>query len=439
MDALERLESVHLHLCLLQTHGIATRNGPSNRFLAEFLLLLGQSSSSNPMEMDRLCGVLMDAIPKIRATSILHEASNARNSGGDENRLHKNSATEKVSPTSTEGLKSARDLEEPIVRKNSGDEKVSPVSTKGPRTACDLVNGMVSPMVMVGIKDMERARSTVEDFCRSYFMFHEMDVQNPKHVFQHFPLLVFVESYIYQLDEVNEDQMCPTVSSNASKRRPLCGLGEDPFAGLRVVLSERGLLTKRIEEELSEGLQYWKLEHSLCAAISDGIQVKLEDVVQALRFKSFDYRILNLLMYGLRNVPVDEAHFEFLSVSELLVEVGDDLFDYEEDVGKNCFNVLRLFLHMYGPREAATMLAKFIGETEDKYQVLMDGLDADIGAQYRRRCEEAVREGGNKSLHVLGSWTIPPLIVDEDAFRMQINEFSTSTDEPLPQNLGPEN
>ena len=32
---------------------------------------------------------------------------------------------------------------------------------------------------------------------------------------------------------------------------------------------------------------------------------------------------------------VNEQHMHFLDKSELLVEVSDDLFDYEEDVHKN--------------------------------------------------------------------------------------------------------
>lgn len=69
--------------------------------------------------------------------------------------------------------------------------------------------------------------------------------------------------------------------------RPPCASGKDPLAGSRAVLLDRGLLAKRIEEELNEGLRYWKLEQMLCTTISNDIQVKVEDVVQAMRLKSF--------------------------------------------------------------------------------------------------------------------------------------------------------
>jgi len=176
----------------------------------------------------------------------------------------------------------------------------------------------------------------------------------------------------------------------------------------------------RIEEELKDGLQYWELEQSLCNAVSLGSQIKVEDVIQAIQLKSFDYRVLNLLMYHLQNQLVDEVHFKFLSISELLVEISDDLFDYEEDVVNNSFNILRMFLYIYGSQEGPIMLAKFIGKAEEEYENLLQGLEPTLAAKYRGRCLEAVKEGGSKSKHVFGSWTIPPLIVDEEAYRHQV-------------------
>jgi hypothetical protein len=95
----------------------------------------------------------------------------------------------------------------------------------------------------------------------------------------------------------------------------------------------------RIEEELKDGLQYWELEQSLCNAVSLGsqasllncflsfplnwcsgykslsllfaclYQIKVEDVIQAIQLKSFDYRVLNLLMYHLQNQLVTLSKF----------------------------------------------------------------------------------------------------------------------------------
>lgn len=65
----------------------------------------------------------------------------------------------------------------------------------------------------------------------------------------------------------------------------------------------------------------------------------------------------------------------------------------QADIGKNSFNVLRMFLYIFGPSEAPTMLADFIGRSEDKYQILLTELEPHLQVQYNKRCEEAVKEG----------------------------------------------
>ena len=48
--------------------------------------------------------------------------------------------------------------------------------------------------------------------------------------------------------------------------------------------------------------------------------------------------------------------------TELLVELGDDLADYEDDVAANSFNVYRCFLAMYGEQDGQAQLTAFIQE-----------------------------------------------------------------------------
>lgn len=72
--------------------------------------------------------------------------------------------------------------------------------------------------------------------------------------------------------------------------------------------------------------------------------------------------------------------------------------------------------------EISNVQAQFISKIEDEYQALLVALEPDIRDKYTQRCEEAVKEGGSKSVHVLGDWTIPPLITDENAFRIRVNE-----------------
>ncbi|XP_024534100.1 uncharacterized protein LOC112347442 isoform X2 [Selaginella moellendorffii] len=266
-------------------------------------------------------------------------------------------------------------------------------------------------MAQVSLGAMERARSTLEDFCRSYFMFHGLD---ERHVFKHLPILMFVEAFIYQLDDQNE---------NAIQLSGDGALGADPFLALRQVLMNKNLLTERIEKELEDGVEYWLLERTLCKALSSSSssEISASDVLRAVRLKSFDYRVLNLLLYRLRDEEVNEVHFNFLKTSELLVEISDDLYDYEEDVVDNSFNILRMFVSLYGAKTAPAKLASLISEVEREYENLVKQLEPGLAARYQKRCEEAVKEGGSNSKHLLGCWTIPHIIQDETAYRSSVN------------------
>lgn len=284
----------------------------------------------------------------------------------------------------------------------------------------------------IGFDAMQRANSTLEDFCRSYFMFHGMDVKRPESIFKYLPVLSFAESYIYQLDTLNEKMVNVivnkvTVQDGRSDDEAYSALActfdsvfeSDPFCPLTLLLQHNGLLSERIREELKYGEEYWALERKLCGASE---QISVEDALRAIHLKSFDYRVLNLLLYQLRGEEVNDLHMEFLTVSEYLVEISDDLFDYEEDVLENNFNILRMFVRIYGASAAPTMLAKCIAEAEEKYEKLSKALDLELSLSYQRRCEEATREGGKISGYSLGSWTIPPLIVDEELYRSSMQD-----------------
>ncbi|XP_048427258.1 uncharacterized protein LOC103960051 isoform X3 [Pyrus x bretschneideri] len=262
----------------------------------------------------------------------------------------------------------------------------------------------------------------------SYFMFHGMDINKPQSIFQYLPMLSFTESYIYQLDALNEKTLHAASSEMTISERGTEVEGQwliarcassfkgAPFRPLSCVLECHGLLTKRMQDEFKSGEEYWALERKLCYALMNKMEIVVEDVVKAIHLKSFDYRVLNLLLYRLRGEEVDELHMEFLSISEFLVEVADDLFDYEEDVIENSFNILRMFVKMYGA-SAPTVLAKYIAEAEDKYNNLLKRLDPQLSLNYQRRCVEATKEGGSASAHPLGAWSIPPLILDGEFYR----------------------
>ncbi|KAL1820400.1 hypothetical protein DCAR_0416733 [Daucus carota subsp. sativus] len=406
MEGLKKLEKVQNTIMFLQNHNLIDSsssphlNHPdSNRFLANLLLLLIQPCGQ--LDMEAKSHLISATLPKISA-SFLEEASL-------------------------------------FLGENIGEEGFCNGIHSDQKAVVQSLNSEISDMAIVGYDAMQRANSTLEDFCRSYFMFHGMDANKPQTTFRYLPLLSFTESYIYQLDNLNEKLMQLPTSGDPLNKPPdaegnrSCIISSaesfktDPFRPLVLLLERLGLLTERIKEEFKCGEQYWTIERKLCSALTNRLEISIDDVKMAIHLKSFDYRVLNLLLYQLRGEKVNELHMDFLSVSEFLVEVSDDLFDYEDDVLENSFNVLRMFVRIYGSGRAPVMLAKFIAEAEEKYNCLLKALDPILSVKYQRRCEEATSEGGEKSTSPLGSWTIPPIIKDEELYRSEHLRPTTAT------------
>lgn len=173
---------------LLHSHSIidsSIQNPESHRFLADFTLFLIQQH--NELKVDAKCQLISDYVKKISA-SFLDEALKSIGEEGNGN------IRDAIPPDDKAGIEaSPNDFQD---------------------------------VAMVGLDAMQRANSTLEDFMRSYLMFHKMDVHQPQSIFRYLPILSFAESFIYQ--------------------------------------------------------------------------ITVEDVMRAVHLKSFDYRVLNLILYGLR-------------------------------------------------------------------------------------------------------------------------------------------
>ncbi|KDP29710.1 hypothetical protein JCGZ_18645 [Jatropha curcas] len=401
MEELRKLEEVQRMLTFMQSHGIvSSSNNDSNRFLANLILLL--INPCGDLDLNDKCSLTLEHLPKI-STSFLDEASLLFN---------------RKAPVQMEGYHEsyAANISSPV-----SDRKDNKLRQKN-----------FEDIAAVVLDAMQRANSTLEDFCRSYFMFHGMDINSPQSVFKYLPVLSFTEGYIYQMDSLNEKIVNLATNKVVLERVHEMQEGNencmakymdvfktDPFRPLVHRLECHGLLTDRIMEEFKCGEEYWALERKLCSALANQKEVSVEDVMKAIHLKSFDYRVLNLLLYQLRREKVNDLHMEFLSISEFLVEVSDDLFDYEDDVLENNFNILRMFVRIYGASKAPVRLAKCIAEAEEKYDSLLKTLEPQLSSSYQRRCEEATKEGGKISGHPLGTWNIPPLILDEELHRLK--------------------
>ncbi|KAI3451170.1 hypothetical protein Pfo_007835 [Paulownia fortunei] len=396
MEGLEKLEQVQRTIHLLHSVGVSDANPDSERFLADFTFLLMQHCGE--LDVTLKCQLISKHMSKILKLFI----------------------------------------RDPLLCGGEGCSQIgNPLQLyRDDKRNLDPVQSFHDDVAMVGMDAMMRSNSTLEDFCRSYFMFHKMEPDQPKSIFRYLPVLSFTESFIYQLDGLNEKLLqvprggVQTFTIDFEDDEPNLGakfvrmLGKDPFGPLLSVLEHHGLLTERIMEELRYGEEYWALERKLCCALVSNKEISIEDVTRAIHLKSFDYRVLNLLLYQLRGGKVNELHMEFLSSSELLVEVSDDLFDYEDDIVENNFNVLRMFVKYYGASTASIMMAKFITEAEQKYDQLSKALDPELSMKYQKRCEEATKEGGKTCGPSLGTWHIPPVIEDESGYR---TAFSSKT------------
>ncbi|GMI94153.1 hypothetical protein like AT5G10320 [Hibiscus trionum] len=299
MEALRKLEQLQRTLTFMQSHNFVSSSNPdSNRFIANLIILLLQPCGE--LNFDTKCRLISECLPKI-SVSFLEEASEWVSLETDENDY--------------------QEMDNPPDKKD-----------------CFSLQINHEEVAMVGLEAMERANSTLEDFCRSYFMFHGMDINSPQMIFKYFPVLAFTESYIYQLDGLNEKILSIPTEGGTSlaeefEKVKYQGwdetfsnmLEKDPLRPLLNVLEHRGLLTERIREELESGEEYWALERKLCRALICKMEISFEDVMRAIHLKSFDYRVLNLLLYQLRGQEVNDLHMEFLSVSEFLVEISDDL------------------------------------------------------------------------------------------------------------------
>ena len=274
---------------------------------------------------------------------------------------------------------------------------------------------------------LRKSRTTLQDFSKFYFPLRGLAQSD---FFRWLPLLVFVEASIYALDGANEE---------LAARGVVDGGGESAVeTALRGVLKTQGVLDARVQAELANGARYWELERRLCAAMAAGDKVTVEEVHECSELKSFDYRLLDALLAQLAardreaGAAADDAEEEaalrrFLRVDELLIDIMDDLFDYEGDVAKNSFNVLRGYAHAHGA-DAPRRLVSRISLLEREHAELLAALPRKARAAYsRNRRDEMKKTGADR-------WIFPRLILpaDEPRFREECGG-SESDDSEAPQ------
>lgn len=261
---------------------------------------------------------------------------------------------------------------------------------------------------MISYESLSRARTTLSDFTRFYFPLHGLSADD---FFRWSPLLVYVEACIYQLDEENEDH-CRTMTTADDAPDRSSGVRGGPGStateiGLYGVLRSHGLLSDAVYDELQNGYTYWDLERRLCSSMAKRESVSLDEVFCASALKSFDYRVLHLLLCALSGSTASEELLSFLRVDEVLTDIADDLFDYEKDCRKNSFNVLRGAVHACRER-GGLVLAEKIGELEKEHESLLQALPAATRDVYCRNRSAAMARPGSEK------WVFPETMQPEE-------------------------
>ena len=266
----------------------------------------------------------------------------------------------------------------------------------------ELLDGRAFNTKTISFHALRRAQTTIEDFVLSYFHWHGLQLRD---FFRLMPVLVFVEATIYQMDEDNED-IAQTAQALPDYQFPA-------FVTIERVLRAEKLWDDRIAAELASGNLYWQLERGICSRWAAGQMVTEEEVLACSMRKSFDYRVLNLLLYKLTGRPYDDAELEFLRVDEHLVDINDDLVDYEKDLHRNSFNIYRGFVLCHGADQAQLGLIQRISQFEAELETKLQLLDPERRACYCKRRTDAMEEPGSEK------WVFPMAIENENAFRVE--------------------
>ena len=287
---------------------------------------------------------------------------------------------------------------------------------------------------------LNKARSTLEDFAKTYLYYHELE---PLDFLKYMDKLIYIEAIIYSIDEINEQQIDIDMDkkSNNTQSNNTQSIDKEYLSktteselnrmlkknqALKILtsfLKKHDIYDQRIENEIKDGLLYWKLETFLCNDNNWKTYQNLinEQLIQkCISLKSFDYRLMNLVLYKILKQKYNDKHLLFLRCHELIIEIGDDLFDYEDDIIKNSFNVLRMYLKLYlnQPKTAILKLTQFISNTEKLYQLRQQDVDSSIVKLHESRNKTAW-----KGIVQSDDWIIPTPIIDEEKYRNQVIEI----------------
>lgn len=222
------------------------------------------------------------------------------------------------------------------------------------------------------------------DFIQGYLPLHGLQLDDMWH-FLH--ILLWCEASLYHLDELNEEAI----------KNPAVSIPEKTscWPALEAVLAREKCWDVSMKRELQGGLRYWTLERTLCRGDRSGPAPSMKDIEAAAIGKSFDYRVLHLLVHKWTESMVNTPLMEMLQLFEQMVETRDDISDYWDDEAQGSFNVLRMFCAIHGKAAGGAKLSEYIKGVEQRYTTKLKLLP---DPRARKVHEDYVRESKG------GSW-----------------------------------
>lgn len=187
---------------------------------------------------------------------------------------------------------------------------------------------------------MVKAEKTLQPFVTYYFHLHGLTEAD---FMKYLAVLTYTEATIYQIDEEYE----LNVGKEGFKSRHEQILFE--------ILERKGLLDDKIRQEFANGIIYYGLEHKMCS----GRPFVYEEIVKANMFKCYDFNILHRLLFKLLGKPYDENMLSGIWIDEMLVDVEDDIRQYQDDMRRNVYNTYRMLVKLYG-KEGKKKLEEYV-------------------------------------------------------------------------------
>jgi hypothetical protein len=188
---------------------------------------------------------------------------------------------------------------------------------------------------LVSYRGLQRSTRILQLMVNYYFPIHGFGLDD---YFTCHPVLSFFSALIYQTDDRTEALQAAGAAGAAVQA------GHDWHATIDSVLKALKLVDPLVQRELAAITTYVELETHLMHSTD----FTLADLRRALELRSSDLRAMHRLALLTMQRSVDETLFQLCYPLEVMAEIRDDLYQYDDDRGAGKFNSYLLLQKLYG-------------------------------------------------------------------------------------------